>query len=139
MTTKICSKCKRELDTSLFNLDRSRKNGLQTKCRECSNLYTKKHYDNNKSSYRSNSVIRKAKIKDWFKEYKTTIKCSQCSENHPACLHFHHPNNDKEFNIGQAVLSGFSIDNILKEIKKCQVLCANCHSKLHYEEKISRC
>jgi hypothetical protein len=29
----------------------------------------------------------------------------------------------------------YSISKIKKEIKKCSVICSNCHRKLHWEEK----
>ena len=36
------------------------------------------------------------------------------------------------FNIGDAVRDGISLDRIKQEIKKCIVLCANCHAIRHY-------
>ncbi len=36
--------------------------------------------------------------------------------------------------INRAVHTYWSIDNILIEIAKCDVVCANCHSKIHYIE-----
>ena len=82
-----------------------------------------------------NSVrLRKRKIKEWFEKYKSKLSCSICGENHPATIDFHHKG-DKENQVAQMVHWGYSIDNILKEIKKCEVLCANCHRKVHWKSK----
>lgn len=43
---KICSKCKVELDTSLFYKDKSRKDGLRPECKNCSGC--KERYNKNK-------------------------------------------------------------------------------------------
>ena len=73
-------------------------------------------------------------IKKWIEEYKAGLKCSNCSENHPATIDFHH-RSGKEFEISYMVANGYSIDKIKKELKKCVVLCSNCHRKLHYINK----
>ena len=44
-------------------------------------------------------------------------------------LHFHHPNDDKEYDVGVAMNHGYEAAK--KEAKKCQLVCANCHSELH--------
>lgn len=61
--------------------------------------------------------------------------CSRCSEKHPACLDFHHRDGkkDKLGNIGE--IRRFSYRRILEEIAKCDVLCANCHRKHHWDER----
>jgi len=80
---------------------------------------------------------RKKEIKNWIEDYKKTLKCSSCGENHPATLDFHHKNQkDKEKGICYFVSNGYSIDKIENEIQKCQILCSNCHRKLHYKTAI---
>lgn len=71
-----------------------------------------------------------------YSKYKRTLKCISCPEDHPATLQFHHRNpDDKSFEIAGAVSRGVSWGIILEEIKKCDVLCANCHAKLHWHLK----
>ena len=72
------------------------------------------------------------KVAEWLENYKRGLSC-KCGENHPACISFHHEGG-KDFNIGGAARKGYSISRILSEIKKCIVMCENCHRKLHYEE-----
>jgi len=42
-----------------------------------------------------------------------------------------HNNMDKEFAIADSIGACRSIDKIIKEMEKCQVLCMNCHEELH--------
>jgi hypothetical protein len=79
---------------------------------------------------------RLEEIRVWWRELKATKRCEQCGESDPACLHFHHDDpTTKEFDIAAAASQGWSRDRILAEVAKCRVLCANCHLKLHWEER----
>jgi len=61
--------------------------------------------------------------------------CERCGfDESPAALEFHHIDPEtKEFCVGEK-LPCFSWDRILAEIAKCQLLCANCHRIVAYEE-----
>ena len=77
---------------------------------------------------------RRLKMRQWLDELKSTLKCSRCDESHPATLDFHHRDpKEKEFVIGYAISGGWGKKRILAEIEKCEVLCANCHRKEHYD------
>ena len=66
-----------------------------------------------------------------------TKLCTKCNENHPACLDFHHrDSSEKEYTIAYLTGNTGSIKRIIQEIEKCDVLCANCHRKLHYNERV---
>ena len=70
----------------------------------------------------------------WFDEYKSQLRCERCLETHPACLEFHHREpKKKEIVVSKALDWGWSIERILTEIAKCDVVCANCHRKLHWK------
>jgi hypothetical protein len=72
----------------------------------------------------------------WLREYKRTLACGMCRENHPACLDFHHRDpTQKDFRISALGCMGWSKERVLAEIAKCDVLCANCHRKLHYDDE----
>jgi len=95
-------------------------------------------YRNNSAAYIAKVSERKVLLRKKVADYKSKLKCSKCPENHPACLEFHHVNDDKDMDIGGAVTQGWSWARIENEIKKCIVLCSNCHRKLHYEEAKSK-
>jgi len=68
----------------------------------------------------------------WLVDYKKTLECIRCGENHPATLTFHHKNrSEKSFEIGNALKLGVGLKRLLAEIEKCDVICANCHAKEH--------
>ena len=91
-----------------------------------------RHYYKNKEQYFKRNKERLSRLKQWFREYKKTLKCNHCGENHSACLVFHHKNpEEKEEVVCRAVGRGWGKERILKEIAKCEVLCANCHRKEH--------
>jgi hypothetical protein len=99
------------------------------KKREC----RRKWYANNKSSEKAHVKKRKIEIRNWFQKYKSSLKCSKCMESHPSTIDFHHNSRNKENNISKMVADGYSIERIKKEFGKCDVLCANCHRKVHFE------
>lgn len=126
---KICNKCKIEKEDSEFN---KKKDKLQSFCKSCNSKNLKEHYNKNKEKYKEKNTKRKIVIREYVNSFK--IKCSQCEESHIACLDFHHLE-DKELDIAQMQQRMWSNDRIKKEINKCVVLCANCHRKLHYNER----
>ena len=81
-------------------------------------------------------MARKQELKAWFQNLKSTLKCGHCPENHPATLDFHHlDGRKKDRAVCVSISNGWSKERVLKEISKCKVLCANCHRKLHWDEK----
>jgi hypothetical protein len=105
------------------------------KRREYRRAYMRRWYQKNKTQHIACVRNRDQKIKLWLREYKKTLKCEICAENHPACLDFHHIDPaEKKFSIGR--MKDFMSWRLLKEeIAKCRVLCANCHRKAHCEQK----
>lgn len=134
MLTKICCECKKELPLSEFGKRIHAKDGLQSRCKKCKSLYEAKWYKDNtdkRKQITKNDIKRKRK---WLKEYKSTLKCEVCGESHPACLDFHHRDGDAKIdNVGN-MIHDYSITRVLNEIEKCDVLCKNCHAKLHYKD-----
>lgn len=80
--------------------------------------------------------IQRTKLRNHIIKLKEESKCVICGESDFRCLQFHHNDrNKKESNITEFVKMGCSIEKLQKEINKCKILCANCHSKLHYNTR----
>lgn len=93
-------------------------------------------YKKNKHKVQLKQKERRQKINEWYQNQKKNLCCIICGESHPACLVFHHRDKQKkEANIFSLVHGGASLQRIKNEIKKCDILCANCHRKHHYEER----
>lgn len=60
--------------------------------------------------------------------------CLKCGyKKNISALEFHHINpEEKLFNIDSRALSNYNIEVIRKELKKCILLCSNCHQETHY-------
>jgi len=68
-----------------------------------------------------------------FINNKKSDGCLYCDETEICCLDFHHlDKTSKERGIGD--ICGrrmWSIEKLEKELKKCVVVCSNCHRKIH--------
>lgn len=97
-------------------------NGISYKRHKCSSCY-------------SNFKTEKANNKmDAFREYKKTLKCQRCGFSDYRALQFHHKDDNKEGTISEMARS-YSWKNLLIEIQKREVLCANCHQIHHFDER----
>ena len=95
--------------------------------------------ESSRRHYQKNRIARRAEIKrrvqsavHFVQGYKSASGCSRCNESTPCCLDFHHRDPSlKVAEVATMAHRGFSISNILVEIEKCEILCANCHRKFH--------
>lgn len=135
---KYCPKCEKDRDESEFNKNTfNKKTGLSSWCSDCTKERNNLRYKENKIRIREIQKEYVEKRRKWFTEYKSTLKCSRCPENHPSCLEFHHIDpKTKRFEISESINKKIKLkEEILEEIKKCEILCSNCHRKLHWKEK----
>ncbi len=66
---------------------------------------------------------------DFLETYKKNNRCKQCAMNDTRCLVFHHIDpKTKEYSINKIR----TWNRIHKELPKCEVLCVNCHEKIHH-------
>lgn len=126
-SSKTCRKCKEVKDESQFyntgHVTLAGKGIKDTLCKTCKKAYKRGRQD---------------KLKSWVNNHKKLMGCEKCGysiETHPSfstsALQFHHPQNNKEFAIGDGIRLGVSIETIEKEINKCVLLCSRCHAEIH--------
>jgi hypothetical protein len=98
-------------------------------------VQSRKHYEKYKDKIIAANYRNRAIHKKKWDEFKATLKCAKCEFNHPAALDFHHEDPTlKEYNIHKLVGNG-RFTKAYEEIKKCIVLCSNCHRIHHWNEK----
>ena len=130
--TKVCTKCKEELPATreYFSPARRGKHGLTQTCKPCSNARTKEWYENKdgRSWHLKDQSQRRADLASWVDTFKD-VPCMDCGKKYPPyVIDFDHlPQYEKYFPIGVLVNKRLSKETILEEIKKCEVVCSNCH------------
>jgi hypothetical protein len=98
--------------------------------------YSRKYYEANREKTLVLNTANKLKHKQKWDEFKTSLHCANCNFSHPAALDFHHTDpSTKEHNVHK-LIGNKQFKKAYEEIKKCIVLCANCHRIHHYEEKL---
>ncbi|AGG91282.1 hypothetical protein SWVG_00045 [Synechococcus phage S-RIP1] len=97
----LCPKCK------------VRDKGRNPYCKPCFKEYNKQ---------------RLKKKRDFVNEYKLARGCCKCGYNeHPVALELNHIDpSTKIYSIGKQLI-GISMPKLIAELKKCNVMCANCH------------
>jgi len=97
----------------------------------------RKYYHTHAEERKKKVEERRARLREWFREYKKTLKCSRCDESHWSCLEFHHPNGEDK-KAGWDTVNrwisqyGWNEERMIKELSKLEILCANCHRKIHH-------
>jgi hypothetical protein len=78
----------------------------------------------------------RASRKAYISEYKATHPCVDCGESDPVVLDFDHRDPaEKSFAISSA--RNTSMRQLIAEIAKCDVRCANCHRRRTHRERHS--
>jgi len=76
---------------------------------------------------KNRAITRKLKL---IKSYDSC--CSICGYNkNLASLTFHHIKPGKKFKLDARSLSNRTLESVLREIRKCTLVCQNCHTELH--------
>lgn len=127
----ICTKCEKEKINDDFNwkIKGVKRQGY---CRECQKEYRESWYlkAENKASTKTRSKVNTAnqrqRNREFVCKYLTEHPCVDCGIEDIRVLEFDHQR-DKKHHVSDMVRKGFSITSIEEEIKKCEVVCANCH------------
>jgi hypothetical protein len=131
---KACSKCAEDKQESEFH--RQQKRGqlyVYPYCKDCHRKIMRAHYDANREDYlrkadRWRQVALNA-ARDHIRNYLLTHPCADCGEADLVVLQFDHCRGKKINNISAMVRRGAKLATIKNEISKCDVVCANCHTR----------
>lgn len=139
---RTCSKCKLDLDESQFNKIGKNKDGSQKKqsyCKSCKKKVWDIYYQNkdNKDHHlqRNRNQTRQKKI--GLRDFLDSLKqdpCLDCGIKYPPyVMDFDHTKDDKYENVSHMVSNKRSREDILNEVKKCDLVCSNCHRARTYK------
>jgi len=127
MEKRVCTKCGHRRLIKFFN---KKGTGRTARCKHCLG-------EDNRTAYltsrkRRKQVIdavarRRTKLYAFIRSLKDDKRCVDCNRPYPYyVLDFDHLE-DKQFGISQIAKRGWSEQRILDEVKKCDLVCANCH------------
>lgn len=121
-----CGGCKQDKTPADFH---RRGRGYQAYCKACKARVDKRIYQINKPKI----LRQKRQAHKTLVEWSTTLKKGPCSDckltyHHAAMQWDHLPCFEKHAAVSRLVQLGVSKNKILKEIAKCELVCANCHA-----------
>ncbi len=113
---KICTICKKSQDIENFYFNPGTSDNRGSQCKTC-DTKLKRIRGRNKKALVVQSMGG---------------KCQKCGyAKNLAALDFHHKEKNKEFLLSK---NNPSLERMILESKKCQLLCANCHREAHNPE-----
>jgi transcription elongation factor Elf1 len=134
--TKTCSKCGEEKNIAAFakNKQKGDEDGYLGICKICHNQYYRDYYSNRLNMEKHVKRVYKNKVsyRKVLQLYKESIGCQICGyKKCHAALEFHHLDRDgKSHNISKLNSRSVSKDRLAEEIKKCILVCSNCHREI---------
>lgn len=128
---KKCSMCKQEKSEDLFARKRG---GLQAHCKDCQKIKIREWYKQNRQYQINKTREDRQKIRQRLRELKEG-PCTDCKKTYPYyVMDWDHVRGQKVGNMGQLSNSG-GLQKALEELKKCELVCANCHRERTHQRE----
>ncbi|TMC71628.1 MAG: hypothetical protein E6J13_07185 [Chloroflexi bacterium] len=136
--TRVCGRCGIEKPLDEFGFRYPKLGIRHSWCKDCFVEYKRAWYERNRERHIAH--VREARdqtgdenqLRMW--QYLAQHPCVECGERDPVVLQFDHLR-DKRENVASMCIAGFAWSTILEEMAKCQVLCANCHTRKTARER----
>ena len=131
---KECRVCHEHKPAECFSFHRKALGTRQTRCKPCATTYGKAHYAKNPEPQKARNKVRSREMHRrgvvFMAQYLALNPCVDCGEADVDVLEFDHIELRRRAG-GKPVtsLTGQSESRILAEIAKCEVRCANCHTR----------
>jgi hypothetical protein len=123
---RVCARCGDLKPLSEYHNSRT---GQFTYCRDCRNEYDRGYY---KERGRAVRLARRRVSRDnarlWMADIKSGIPCVDCGQTFPVyVMHWDHLPEFRKVGDVSAMVSSRPREVVLEELKKCELVCANCH------------
>lgn len=123
--TKFCGKCEQTKTTDEFH---RRGKGLQPYCKTCKKENDAEYRRANMPYFVEKAKAQRVEVAKWYAALKDK-PCNDCGGKFdPVCMQWDHlPQYSKSANVSNLAKTGRK-SAVLAEIKKCELVCANCHA-----------
>jgi hypothetical protein len=129
---KRCSGCHEIKAFTEFHKNRARRDGLQGYCKPCRAVIDRAEYERTRGQRTPQRAWERGRAA-WFLSLKTGWPCTDCGRFFPPqVMQWDHlPGTQKLGDV--STFKGRSREEVLAEIAKCQLVCANCHAVRTFE------
>jgi hypothetical protein len=119
LANKYCHDCKTTKNTTEFFKNKLKKDGFDVYCKTCA-----------KARAKNRRLLRRMRL-----DCILGAPCCDCGNYYdPECMQFHHIDpNEKEYNVSNLVVRKWHL--VINEIRKCVIICSNCHATRHQKER----
>jgi hypothetical protein len=104
-------------------------------CKPCRKGYDAAYFRAERPRVMATKRKRWTQLVEWYNELKASSPCVDCGQHfhHAAMTWDHLPGNEKRADVSN--LRRISRRAVLREIEKCELVCANCHAVRSYERR----
>jgi hypothetical protein len=126
--TKRCPRCGETKSAAEFHKSRARRDGLQPYCRPCRALIDHARYLRLRGIRIVSRTWERGRA-EWLLSLKRGLPCTDCGRSYPPqVMQWDHVPGALKLGDISTGFAGRSRDEILAEIAKCELVCANCHA-----------
>lgn len=127
---KICPACKTSKPLEEFPVSKRRADGRGSTCLVCKRVMDRDYYSRNTERFSERNKKLIATNKGLLVEYLSENPCVDCGETDILVLEFDHRDGNPEHRVSSLLGTSRTWSVILSEIEKCDVRCANCHTRV---------
>lgn len=122
----LCARCGNWKPTEAFHDSRT---GQFSYCRECRNAYDRAYYaERGRAARLARRRAARAAARAWMASLKDGVPCADCGETFPVyVMHWDHLPGFEKVDEVSSMVGHRTRAAILEELKKCELVCANCH------------
>jgi hypothetical protein len=141
MDERICSRCKVVKPLAAFKAKGAQ--GWQAYCVACQAAYRQQHYRAHKEKYiakaKRSAAARRELVRETIQKAKQGKTCADCGAAYPPwVLQFDHlDDSEKQAAVANMAGHGLSVTRVVREIAKCEIVCANCHADRTHRRRIA--
>src|SRR5438093_12375480 len=130
MAVKLCPRCREVKALSEFSKNPRRRDGVNSICKTCRRIYDHERYERIHGRSIDYQPLRSERgRRAWLRSLKEGKPCTDCGRTYPPQVMQwdHKPGFQK---LGDITIDfwGPGREDILAEIAKCDLVCANCHA-----------
>lgn len=125
LNVKQCGKCKKKKPYSSFH---KRGSGYQPWCKSCKKESDSSYYRENRKRWDSYKTKWRKSFVEWYRSLKNK-PCADCNQVFdPVCMDWDYlPQYKKGKAVSTIAQETWNKEKVLEEIKKCELVCSNCH------------